>query len=342
MEGINLAEEERIVLKNHCKKSPIALIRFKAMAINMRYSGLKISQIATAVYSSERTVKRWLSNFRKRRLSSLFSGKEENENASKLTKDQKKEVEKVLNSKPSDRGLPAEFWDIPTLKKYVKANFKIVYESPKSYYLLMEFANLSFKYPDTFDFHRDEEAIVKRIKEIKKEIKKYKKDPNWLIVASDEVRIVLEAYTRKAWLKKGERTVIKVNRRREHQNYIGFLDLKGKKVSVIELNWQNQEEIIPALEEYAKMNQGKKICLIWDNVAFHKGKVLRKELGSKGRLHMYHLINFPPYAPDHNPIEKVWNWGKGKISNKQFEDFQTTKENFVKAIGCRKFSYLIK
>lgn len=339
MEGINLTEEERIVLKNHYKKSPIALIRFKAMAINQCDKGISIRDITVSNYSSERTIKRWLSDFKKRRLSSLFSGKAGNDNAARLTKEQKKEIKKVLNDKPSDYGLPAEFWDIPTLKKYVRANFKVVYESLQSYYFLLEYAELSFKYPDTFDLHHDEEAIIKRIKEIKREIKKYQKDSDWLIVASDEVRIVLEAYTRKAWLKKGERTVIKVNRRREHQNYIGFLNLKDKKATVLELQWQNQEEIIPALEAYAKMNPGKKIALIWDNVAFHKGKDLRRELKKGGRLTMYQLINFPPYAPDHNPIEKIWNWGKGKISNKQFEDFATTKEKFIKAVTGRKFGY---
>lgn len=339
MEGLNLSEEERIVLKNHYKKSPIALIRSKAIAIKMSDSGVGIMEVADSLYTGERTVKRWIGDFKKRRLSSLFSGKANNQNAAKLTREQKKEIEKVLNNKPSDYGLPADFWDIPVLKKYVRANFKVVYESPQSYYFLLEFADLSFKYPDTFDFHRDDEAIIKRIKEIKKEIRSYRKDPNWLIAASDEVRIVLEAYTRKAWLKKGQRTVIKVNRRREHQNYIGFLELKKKRATVIELDWQNQDEIIPAMEAYAKMNPGKKIALIWDNVPFHKGKKIRAELKAGGKLTMYQLINFPPYAPDHNPIEKIWNWGKGKISNKQFEDFSITKEKFVKAVTGRKFSY---
>lgn len=339
MEGINLTEEERIILKNHHKKSPIALIRSKATAISFFDNGTDIPTISSSLYTGERTVKRWIGDFKKRRLSSLFSGKVNNQNAAKLNREQKEEIEKVLNGKPSNYGLPAEFWDIPTLKKYVRAHFKVVYESLQSYYFLLEYANLSFKYPDTFDLHRDEEFILKRIKEIKREIRPYRKDPDWLIVASDEVRIVLEAYTRKAWLKKGQRAVIKVNRKREHQNYIGFLELKTKRATVLELDWQNQDEIIPALETYAKMNPGKKICLIWDNVAFHKGKALRNELRAGGRLTMYQLINFPPYAPDHNPIEKVWNWGKGKISNKQFEDFSMTKEKFVKAVTGRKFGY---
>lgn len=339
MGEINLTEEERTILKRHFKKSPIALIRSKALAVNLCSSGLDIPKIASATYSSERTIKRWLKDFRERRLASLFSGKIGNGNASKLTHEQKEEIRKTLNKKPSDFGLPAEFWDVPSLKKYIKVKFKVVYESPSSYHFLLEYANLSFKYPDAFDLHRDEEAIIKRIKEIKKEIIKYKKDPNWLIVASDEVRIVLEAFTRRAWIKKGERTVIKVNRNREHQNYIGFLSLKEKKVTILELSWQNQEEIINALETYAKINSGKRICLIWDNVSFHKGKKIRKELETGGRLSMYHLINFPPYAPDHNPIEKVWNWGKNKLSNKQFQEFCITKKQFTQVVTGRKFAY---
>lgn len=341
MEGITLTEDERIVLTNHFKKSPVALIRSKAMAVKMSSSGVGVSEIAVSFSVSERTVTRWLNDFRERRLSSLFSGKAGNTNAAKLTREQKETIRKLLGEKPSEHGLPAEFWDVPNLKDYLQGQFEVTFHSPRSYHFLLEFGRLSFKYPDTFDLHRDEEAAQKRMREVRKEIKQYKKDPAWVVAASDEVRVVLEALTRKAWLRKGERTVIKVNRRREHQNYIGFLDLKTKKAEVIELAWQNQEEIIGALVKFAGLHPGKRICLIWDNVSFHKGGKLREELKGGGRLEMYHLINFPPYSPDCNPIEKVWNHGKGKIANKQFQDFSATKEQFVSAVKNRTFRYAL-
>ncbi|WP_353616718.1 transposase, partial [Arthrobacter sp. AQ5-05] len=37
---------------------------------------------------------------------------------------------------------------------------------------------------------------------------------------------------------------------------------------------------------------------------------------------------FPPYAPDHNPIEHVWNDAKNAISNVQRNDFESTVTSF--------------
>ena len=56
---------------------------------------------------------------------------------------------------------------------------------------------------------------------IRHEIMPKIKDDDWIILTSDETRIMLEALTRRAWLKK-EKTVLKVERSNESQYYIGF------------------------------------------------------------------------------------------------------------------------
>lgn len=61
----------------------------------------------------------------------------------------------------------------------------------------------------------------------------------------------------------------------------------------------------------------------------------------RGLLERVHLIAFPPYAPDENPIEHVWNDAKDKIANFQRETFAETKSAFVSHITGRKFKYKI-
>jgi transposase len=274
-------------------------------------------------------------------MASLFSGHVDNENASKLTRKQKREIRGVLKQPPSAYGLPKEFWDIPTLKTYIKAEFGIVYESVQSYHFILKFSNLSFKYPDKYDLNRNEDKILTRIREIKKEIKPFLKDPGWEVFTSDETRIILEALTRRAWLQKGKRTVIKVKRSKEYQNYLGFLNQKSFKCHVYQLAWQNQDEIIKAFKDFLGKYPGKKICIIWDNATFHRGIKIKQELARGGLLERVHLINLPAYAPDFNPIEHVWKWIKDKISNQQYENFEITKRKFKEAVNSRKFPYQI-
>ena len=70
-----------------------------------------------------------MADWKARRLGRLFRGHEENQNASKLTLEQKKAIWKVLQNPPWECGLPKELWDAPPLKKHLKATFDVVYES---------------------------------------------------------------------------------------------------------------------------------------------------------------------------------------------------------------------
>lgn len=103
--------------------------------------------------------------------------------------------------------------------------------------------------------------------------------------------------------------------------------------------WQNQKEVLVALKKFKTEYPDKRVCLVWDNAKFHKGKLIRRELSKGGTLENFHLINFPPYAPDKNPIEHVWNDAKGEIANIQRNTFEETKVAFANHIGGRKFKY---
>jgi transposase len=305
----------------------------------MRTNGMKLAGIADVVSRGERIVRDWLTDWDEQRMTSIFSGHVGNENAAKLSKDNKKEVKEVLGKPPSEQGLPKAFWDVPTLKTYTQATFGVVYESERSYHFLLRFSNLSFKYPHAFDYRRDEAKIALRMEEIRKEIKPLLRDPSWEVFASDEVRIELEALTRRAWLKRGERTVVKVDRHREAQSFIGFLNQKSFVCETYKMPWQNQEEVLKAFETFLVKHPKKKLCVVWDNASFHKGAEIKMALAKGGLLERVHLIAMPPYAPDENPIEKVWKDTKRAIANVQHDTLLKVVELFEHHLRSRKFKY---
>ena len=338
---IELSDDESTILKGYIKTSPLILIRAKCQAVIMRSKRIPCTDIAEIVSRDERSITRWCKDFHTRRLASIFTGHEENQNAGKLTKEQKQEIKDALAKPPSAYGIPKDFWDVPSLKEYVSATFDVVYESDRSYHFLLAFSNLSFKYPDTFDRRRDEGLIQRRMREIHEEIAPFLTDPASEVFASDEVRIELEAITRRAWLKKGERTTVKVNRTREAQSYIGFLNQRSFKCHLYELSWQNQDEVLKAFEKFLQRYPNKRICIIWDNAGFHKGTKMKEALKRGGLLERVHLIALPPYAPDYNPIERVWNEAKGNGANKQKANLEATKADFRSYVEGRKFKYQI-
>lgn len=336
-----ITTEEKTLLKAYLKKTPLIAIRSKCYAMLIRDKGMRVKDIADIVSHNEKTVSRWLKDWDDKRMASIFTGHQNNDNAGKLTKEQKAEIKEALAKPPSAYDIPKEFWDVPALKEYVRTKFDVVYESVQSYHFLLSFSNLSFKYPDTFDRHRDETLIAERMAEIHKEIKPFLKNPDWEVFASDEVRMELEAFTRRAWLKRGERTIVKVDRERKTQSYIGFLNQKNFDCHLYEVPWQNQIEILKAFEQFLKKYPKKKICIIWDNASFHKGQEIKKALAKGQLLERAHLINMPPHAPDKNPIEHVWNTAKGSMANIQYDNFEKMKEVFAGYIDGRKFKYQI-
>lgn len=338
---IDLPQKEISLLQSYARTSSIGLIRDKSHAVLLRSRGILIKDIAFSLHVGYRTVERWLKDFSDTRMASIFSGLVGNQNASKLTRYQKEEIKRVLSRPPNEYGLPKGFWDVPQLKRYVWARFGVVYESERSYHFLLEFSNLSFKCPDKFNTRRNEQQITDRMEAIYEEIIEYLDNPGWEVFCSDETRMILEAITRRAWLKKGEKTVIKVTRSDDYQNYLGFLNQKAFICHVFEIAWGRGDEIIRATNEFLKLYPGKRICIIWDNAACHKGKLMREALSKGGLLERVHLVTLPPYAPDLNPIEHIWNTTKETLSNHQYQTFEETKQRFMMLTNNQFFPYQI-
>jgi len=337
---VELTKEEEKVLESHFHKSDIELIRLKAHASLLHNKNYTHEQIADILFKDLRTIQRWLSDFVKYRIGSIFSFKIGNDNAAKLTKQQKQSISKVLQQPVTvDSLLPKKFWDVDELKKYVHSHFGVVYESERSYHFLLKQGELSFKYPDAFNVRRDENLIQKRMKEIKKEVKELMKNSEWEVLTSDETGLQEKNLVRKAWLKKNKQTVVKISMEHENQSFIGFLNQKNHEFSCYEIERGNQEEMIRTIGLIKKKYPKKKICILWDNAGFHKGKKIRDELKPGGKLENVYFINFPPYAPEYNPVEHVWNTVKQKISKYRKNTFKDIINLFKVMTHSQKFKY---
>jgi len=338
---VSLTENEIHILESHYKKSQSQLIKERAHANLLSGDGYPAPEIAKILRRDEDTVRDWLNSFVSIRIASIFHEYDDNTNASKLTKEQKEEIKNTLNKPPSDVLIPKEFWSLPTLKEYVSARFGVVYESERSYHYLLEYAGLSWKLPNAFDSRRNDEFVRQRMLEIQREIKRLGNDENTVVLSADESRINWETETRRAWLRKGEKTVLKVTRDKTGQNYFGAWNHKSKQSHLVPLIWQNQKTIIEALTEITRLYPNKNIVIVWDNARWHKGKELRKQLRKGKPLQNIHLINYPPYAPDMNPQEHIWKHGKEMISNQTFATFDELKKKFESSIKSKMFDYKI-
>lgn len=341
MISAQITAEEKAILLEHYHRTKSKTVSQRVHAVLLSSQNLSCYQIASLLFKNEKTIRNWVRSFNQQRISSVFPGYLNNQNASKLTKEQKEEVALALSRAPGDYGLPGSFWSIRPLKSYIYVQFGVEYQSPESYRLIFKMSDYSFHLPTKFDCHRDEKQIRKRIKAIRAEIKPLLIDPDWVVLVSDETRVVWEALTRRAWLPKGKKAIIKTVRSRQAQSFLGFLNLKTGQPLIFPVPWQNQKQTIAVLKRVKRKYQGKKICLIWDNAPWHRGKLIKANLGKDKPLTSFHLVNFPPYAPDTNPQEKVWKYGKDQIANRNYPDFKSLTTRFRSIIMSRRYPYQI-
>lgn len=341
VKSITLTNDEQALLKQHYAKAQSRLIRERAHCSLLSHQGRGVHDIAEILMRKQGTIRAWIASFHAERLASIFPRYIGNENAGKLTREQKTEIAATLATPPSDTTLPVSFWSVDSLKDYVAATYGIVYESGRSYHHLFTVSRYSFKQPSPFDKHRDDAFIERRMAEICKEIEPFLASDDWIVLAADETRVSWETEIRRAWLPKGQPTILKVDRTKIGQSYFGALNQKTGVHHCVPLSWQNSETIAGVLETLIAAYPAKRVCVIWDNASWHKGKKLRARLGSGHSLERVHLVNLPPYAPDENPEEHVWMVGKDAVANTAFETFDELKKRFVSAVTDRTFSYRI-
>ena len=342
MVTVQLSQDEKTVLKQYKRKAVHILVQAKSEAMLLLDENVDPTIVARFVDREPSTLEEWARQFNKTRLASVVTGHADNLNASYLTAAQRAEVLDILARPPSDQGLPEQFWTVAGLAGVLKLRFDIVYESPESYHFLFHAAGLSFHRPEPFDRRRaDEQTIDRRVAEIRAEIAPCLADPDTIVVAADEVRIDQEAVLRRAWYARNTKTVLKVDRQKTAQSYLGFLNQTDGKCDLFRLDWQDGPRILAAVEQFIGLYPDKKIVIVWDNAAWHKTKVIREELAKGKKLERVHLIAMPPYAPDHNPIEHVWKDAKEAIANWQADTFDETLAAFEDHIASRAFNYRI-
>ncbi|TFH53227.1 hypothetical protein E4J66_04725, partial [Actinomyces viscosus] len=136
------------------------------------------------------------------------------------------------------------------------------------------------------------------------------------------------------------RTKIYVDRERSAQSFFGALSLTSKQVRVypIEGN-QNAEQVTLALARLVRETANDKIAVVLDNAGFHHAKAVTDLYEPGQALERVRPIYLPPYAPDHNPIEHVWNTAKKNISNIQRDNPEETYTAFTSYITSRTFDY---
>jgi len=250
---------------------------------------------------------------------------------SKLTKTQRKELDRLISEGPTKAGFPGACWRSPMIQSLIYERFGVEYSV---HYVVQLLKNMGFSYQKaTFVAdHKDPEKRKEWLEKTWPEILNLAKQKNAYILFGDEASFPQWGSLSYTWAKKGQQPVVKTSGTRKAYKIFGLIDYfsgrffcKGHDTG--RLNSQSYEAFLTEVLSKTR----KHIILIQDGASYHKSKAMKNFFAKRDdRLTVY---NLPSYSPDYNPIEKLWKKIKEKeIHLHYFPTFDSLKDKVQDAL----------
>jgi transposase len=163
---------------------------------------------------------------------------------------------------------------------------------------------LSAQVPLTRALERDERSIRHGVQHRWPEIFRDALDRSATVVFVDKSGVPTTPNVRRSWAVEGSRPVLRTKGHREKVSVIRGVTLEGELFFEVHRHDLSGTEVIWFLEQLLEEIPGR-VTVVWDNIGIHRCA----EVATFTWLHRRRLTlrRLPPYAPDLNPDEGIWN-----------------------------------
>jgi len=143
---------------------------------------------------------------------------------------------------------------------------------------------------------------------------------------ADECRQGLHTIVRRCWAQRGKRVVVPRQLKYEWGYTYGALDCVSGAAEFLHTNGVSLEASQCFLEQLAASDGEAQHVVIWDQAGFHQ-RPSDPQLPQN-----VHLLPLPPYSPELNPIEQLWDITKDVICNQVFATMDALNEKLNEAL----------
>lgn len=137
---------------------------------------------------------------------------------------------------------------------------------------------------------------------------------------SDEMRFGLQPVTRRVWTRRGQEVVAPVEPRYQWGYTDGALEVLGGSAEFWHTDGVSLEATQCFLEQIGRSAPEAMHLVIQDGAGFHP------EEGAADLPANVRVIHLPPYSPELNPIERLWDVIKDRICNRHWESLEALLE----------------
>ena len=314
------------------------LIRKQAVKA-IRVHGKSPEDVAVTIGMNRVSVYRWLRAYDEKGEKGLNRSVAKGP-TSKLTDAQKNKLYKYLTKNPLQLKFEFALWTIDMIRELIKIKFNVHYSKVHVGRILKEIG-FSWQRPIERAYQQDPEKVALWLNKQYPAIKKEAKKEGRTIYFGDEAGFHITAQYGKTWSPKGQTPVIKTSGRREKVNCISAVSNQGKLRFMLYDERFTGKLFVNFLQRLMHKQKGN-ITLIVDGHKSHFTADVQEYLAKlNGKLKIYAL---PPYSPELNPDELVWNNAKQKVAKGKHTVKKAGFKQFVNGVmkSIEKKSDLIK
>ena len=289
------------------------LEHMRLLAVERVLAGEKPSGVAKSFGIYRTSIYKWLRAHRKRGREALRSTKAKGPTP-KLTEGQKKQIRRwIIGKDPRQYGFDFGLWTRSIIAEMIRERFKVSLTLPSIGHLLTSL-DITPQKPLRRAYERDEKEVRKWVEEKYPALRKRAKQRGADIFFLDEVGVRSDSPLGRSYGLKGKTPVVKTSGQRQKINAISAVNAKGAFWYKVYSGMFTAALFVVMLKDLMK-GRKKPVMLVVDGLPVHKAKSVANYVQStKGRLELHFL---PPYAPDLNPDEFVWNHLKQNGTSKK-------------------------
>jgi len=152
------------------------------------------------------------------------------------------------------------------------------------------------------------------------------KDKPVKIWVADESRFGLHTQSRRCWALRGQRVVIPQQQRYEWEYVYGALEVVQGGAEFCFLPSVSLELSCCFLKQIAASDPSAEHVVIWDQAGFHPRP------GAPGLPARIHVLPLPPYSPELNPVEGLWDQVQDCTCNRRHADLDELETTLTEAL----------
>jgi len=285
----------------------------RKLAVQRVFDGESAADVTRSFGLGKTTIFTWLGIARKKGIEALCPKVRTGRNRTLSALEEQEIKHWVVGGDPRQHGFDFGLWTRQIIADLIVERFGVDL-SLSGVGNILHRLGLTPQKPLRRAYERDEKAVQEWVDNIYPAVKKHAKNKGAEIFWLDEASIRSDDPLQRTWGEKGKTPVVKTSGQRQSINAISALSNKGGFWYHVFDGKFNADKCISCLKDFQK-GRSHPVILIVDGHPVHKSKKVMEYIESlEGKVE---LVFLPPYAPDLNPDELVWNQMKNIGTSKK-------------------------